>query len=100
GRLRIFAATCSNHDELAAVHFVSGGRSVTGEGQRRFPEQLTRGFIKGAEFFVEVRRADEQQPPRGGGRTTPIFRARVLQALRREFRIFAKGNLPNIFTGV
>src|SRR6266403_5361847 len=64
-RLGIFAAACGDNDKLAAVHFIGGGSRVGGEGQRCLPEQLTGGFVKGAEFLVEVSCSDEQKPARG-----------------------------------
>src|SRR6267378_4247283 len=88
GRPGIFAAACGDNDELAAVHFVSGGSGVAGEGESRFPKQLTSGFIVSAEFLVEVGCPDEQQPARGDDRPAVIFGASVLQAFRSEFRVF------------
>ncbi len=87
-RLGILAAACGDDDELAAVHLVRGGSGVAGEGKSCFPKQLTGGFIEGAELFVEVCCSDEQKPARGDDRTAVIFRAGVLLAFRREFRVF------------
>src|SRR6266478_5033217 len=64
-RLGIFAAARGDDDELAAVHFVGCGSRVGGEGKRCLPKQLTGGFVKGAEFLVEVSCPDEQKPARG-----------------------------------
>ena len=63
--LGILAAACCNHHKLAAVYFIASRSCISGEGKRCFPEELAGRFVVGAEFFVEVRRADEEKA--GGG---------------------------------
>src|SRR6266566_3077281 len=75
--LRIFAAACGNHDKLAAVCFIAGRSCVSGEGKRGFPEELAGGFVVGAEFFVEVRGADEEKAAGGDDRAAIVFCAGV-----------------------
>ena len=81
--LGIFAAACGNHHKLATVYFIAGRSCVSGEGKRCFPEELAGGFVVGAEFFVEVGRADEEKASGGDDRATIVFRAGVGLAWRR-----------------
>jgi len=61
--LGILAAACGNHDKLTAVHFIGGGSGVSRERKGGLPKELTGGFVVGAEFFVKIGCADEEQPP-------------------------------------
>ena len=58
------------------------------------------GFVVGAEFLVEVGRADEEKASGGDDRATIVFCAGVGLALCGQLRILAEGNLPNVFPGI
>src|SRR6267142_1423705 len=99
-RLWIFAAACGDNDKLAAVNFVRCRSGVAGEGKSGFPEKFARGFVKGAEFLVEICCTDKDEAPGGHDGTTIIFRAGAGEPFRRKLGIDSEWNFPDIFACV
>src|SRR5580704_8161927 len=58
-KLAGFPPTGRDYDKLAPINLISGGRSISGEGQRSFPKQLARLLVEGAELLVKVSRRDK-----------------------------------------
>src|SRR5208283_3189782 len=97
---KVPAASGCNDDVLAAIHGIRGGCSIPRERKCGLPEQLTGGFVEGAEFLVVVRGPNEKQSARSDDRPAVILRTGILHALCHQFRVFAERNLPDIFAGI
>src|SRR5258708_1405690 len=84
---RVSGGCWGAEDELGAVLWFQGGSGGGGEGKSCFPKRLRGGFMEGGEFFVEVCCPEEKKPAGGDDGPAVIFRAGVLLAFRREFRV-------------
>ena len=94
-----FAAATGNHDKLAAVDSVSGGRSVTAGGQIGFKEDFAVRLVEGSKSFV-FGGADKHQTAAGHNRPAVVFRAGRRDAASSQFGEFTQDNLPEQFAPV
>ena len=100
GRLLRLAAARGDHHELAAGYFVRCGSGIAARGQRRFPQQLSGGFVESVKLAVVVGSADEEQAAGCDHWSAVVLAACVANSLGDQLGKFAEGNLPHDLAGV
>src|SRR5262245_5858088 len=93
-------AACGDHYKLPSLRFESCGRSISGERQRRLPEQPATIFVERSKLFVEICCGDEYQTTGSHNRAAVVLAARIPNSFFDELRILAKRDLPDILAGV
>src|SRR5262245_1662624 len=89
-----FTSAGRDYDKLATVHLISRGRGVSGNGQRRLPEQLPGCRVEGAKLLVVICCADKDQPAGRDDRPAVVPASGVAHSLSRQLRMLAERNLP------